>query len=105
MADKNLDKEALRAQKEAEKAAKKAKEERIKQSKPKKEGTVVTRGTATVKKFCKDFVGTCKKVVWPSRKQVVKNTLIVIAVVLILGVFIWALDLLFQFGLFQFFNN
>lgn len=56
-------------------------------------------------RFFKEVKSEMKKVVWPSRKQVVKNTLIVIAVVLILGVFIWALDLLFQFGLFQFFNN
>lgn len=56
-------------------------------------------------RFFKEVKSEMKKVVWPSRKQVVKNTLIVMAVVLILGVFIWALDLLFQFGLFQSFNN
>ena len=72
MAEKNIDKEALKAQKEAEKAAEKAKKERIKQSKPKKEGTVFSRGAGAVKKFCKDFVGTCKKVVWPTGRQVLK---------------------------------
>ena len=43
-----------------------------------------------------------KKVVWPSKKQVVNNTLIVIASVLIVGVVIWLLDLVFQYGLYQF---
>ena len=85
MADKNVDKEAL-------KAAEKAKKERIKQSKPKKEGTVVTRGTAAVKKFCKDFVGTCKKVVWPTGKQVVKNAGVVLATIAVVAVAVFAVD-------------
>ena len=55
-----------------------------------------------IAKFCKDTVGELKKVVWPSRKQVVNNTLIVIAVVLIIGIIIWAFDALFQFGIFRF---
>ena len=33
-----------------------------------------------------------KKVVWPSRKQMVNNTIIVLVCVLIVGVFIWAFD-------------
>ena len=33
-----------------------------------------------------------KKVVWPTPKQVVKNTLIVLACVLIVGAFIWVFD-------------
>ena len=33
-----------------------------------------------------------KKVVWPSRKTVIRNTLVVIAVVLVLGVLIWIFD-------------
>ena len=56
-------------------------------------------------KFFKEVKSELKKVAWPSRKQVVKNTLIVIAVVLILGIFIWALDLLFQYGLFRFISK
>ncbi len=92
MAEKNIDKEALKAQKEAEKAAEKAKKERIKQSKPKKEGTVVSRGTNAVKKFCKDFVGTCKKVVWPTGKQVLKNAGVVLATIAVLAVAVFAVD-------------
>ena len=52
-------------------------------------------------KFFKEVKSEMKKVAWPSRKQVVKNTLIVVAVVVILGVFIWLLDLLFNYGLLQ----
>ena len=92
MADKNIDKETLKAQKEAEKAAKKAKQERIKQSKPKKEGNIVTRGTAAVKKFCKDFVGTCKKVAWPTGKQVIKNSGVVLAAIAIVTLAVAAVD-------------
>ncbi len=53
-------------------------------------------------KFFKEVKSEMKKVVWPSRKQVVNNTLIVIASVLIIGVVIWLLDLVFQYGLYQF---
>jgi preprotein translocase SecE subunit len=92
MADKNIDKEALKAQKDAEKAAKKAKQERIKQSKPKKEGNIATRGVAAVKKFCKDFVGTCKKVAWPTGKQVIKNSGVVLAAIAIVTLAVAAVD-------------
>ena len=35
-----------------------------------------------------------KKVQWPSKKQTINNTLIVIACVLIVGMFIWVFDAL-----------
>lgn len=97
MADENkqVDKEALKAQKQAEKEALKAKKERIKQSKPKKEGNVFLRAGAKVKKFCKDFKGTCKKVIWPDRKTVLKNTLIVFLVTIVVGIGIWIADFAF----------
>ncbi len=50
-------------------------------------------------RFFKEVKSEMKKVVWPSRKQVVKNTLIVIAAVLIIGIIIFALDTAFGFGL------
>ena len=37
-----------------------------------------------------------KKVVWPTKKQVWNNTLIVLAVVLIAGIVICGLDMLFS---------
>lgn len=93
MAEKNVDKDTLKAQKEAEKAAEKAKKERIKQSKPKKEGNVFSRGGAAVKKFCKDFAGTCKKVVWPTGKQVFKNAGVVLATIVVIGIAVGLVDL------------
>ena len=33
-----------------------------------------------------------KKVVWPSKSQMVNNTLVVIACVVVVGLFIWAFD-------------
>ncbi len=96
----NTDKEALKSAKEAEKAAKKAKQERIKQSKPKKDGSAFSRAGKTVKKFFKDFTGTCKKIVWPSGKQVVKNSLVVLATIIVIG----AVVALFDFGLTKIFD-
>ncbi len=48
-------------------------------------------------KFFRDVVSEMKKVAWPSRKQIINNTLIVLAVVLIAAVFIFGLDTLFGF--------
>lgn len=47
--------------------------------------------------FFKDYKGEVKKVVWPGPRDVVKNTLIVFAVCLIVGGFVWLVD----FGLSQ----
>ena len=86
------DKNDLKALKEAEKAAKKAKQDRIKASKPKKEGTVFSRTGKTVSKFFKDFVGTCKKIVWPAAPEVLKNSAIVLAVIAVVGLVIFGFD-------------
>ena len=96
----NTDKEALKAAKDAEKAAKKAKQERIRQSKPKKDGSAFSRAGNTVKKFFKDFVGTCKKIVWPTGKQVVKNSLVVLATIIVIGGVVALID----FGLTKIFD-
>ncbi len=65
----------------AEKAAAKTK-------KPEKKNGFFKRMT----RFFKDLKGEFKKIVWPSKKQVVNNTLVVLAVVIVLGVFVAALD-------------
>lgn len=96
----NTDKEALKAAKEAEKAAKKAKQDRIKQSKPKKDGSAFSRAGKTVKKFFKDFTGTCKKIVWPTGKQVLKNSLVVLATIIVIGAVVALID----FGLTKIFD-
>ena len=58
----------------------------------KKSGSKIVR-------FFKEVKSEMKKVVWPTKKQVLKNTLIVIAAVVIIGLVIWGLDALFSFGL------
>ncbi len=45
-----------------------------------------------VVRFFKDYKSEVKKIVWPNRKTVVRNTLVVLAMCLILGAFIWLLD-------------
>ena len=52
-------------------------------------------------KFFKEVKSEMKKVVWPSRKQLVNNTLIVIAVVVLIGIVIAIFDTIFQFGFFK----
>ncbi|MBQ6065596.1 MAG: preprotein translocase subunit SecE [Clostridia bacterium] len=96
----NTDKDALKAAKDAEKAAKKAKQERIRQSKPKKDGNAFSRAGKAVKKFFKDFTGTCKKIVWPTGKQVVKNSLVVLATIIVIGAVVALID----FGLTKIFD-
>lgn len=43
-------------------------------------------------KWFKEMKSELKKVQWPTRKQTINNTLIVIACVIVVGVFIWAFD-------------
>lgn len=49
---------------------------------------------ARIGKWFKDMRSELKKVQWPTRKQTVNNTLIVIACVIVVGVFIWVFDYL-----------
>ena len=92
MADEKKNNDAQKTQKQLDKEALKAKKQRIKDSKPKKEGNVFQRIWAAIKKFWKDFKGTCKKVVWPDRKTVIKSTGVVILTVLVVGIGIWIVD-------------
>ncbi len=43
-------------------------------------------------KFFTDVKSELKKVVWPTRKQVVKNSAIVLSVVVIVGAFLFGID-------------
>ena len=43
-------------------------------------------------KYFRELRSELKKVVWSTPQQVVKNTLIVIACVLVVGVFVWLFD-------------
>ncbi len=50
---------------------------------------------SAVGKFFRDLVAETKKVVWPSKKQVINNTLVVLAVCVISGAALFVVDLIF----------
>ena len=47
------------------------------------------------KKWVRGYVSEFKKIVWPTRKQIVKNTVITIVMLLVVGAFVWVLDFAF----------
>ena len=51
---------------------------------------------ARVSKWFREMKIELKKVQWPSRKQTVNNTLVVIACCIVVGICIWAFDWLAQ---------
>ena len=51
-----------------------------------------SRTWARLKKYLRDVKGELKKIVWPTKKQMVNNTLVVILCVFVVGVFIWLFD-------------
>ena len=63
----------------------------------KKENWFKRTGGAICRYF-RELRSELKKVVWPTPKQVLKNTLIVAACVLVVGVFIWLFDFVARFG-------
>ena len=50
-------------------------------------------------RYFRELKSELKKVVWPTPKQVAKNTLIVVCCVLAVGVFIWLFDAVANFGI------
>ena len=48
------------------------------------------------KSFFKDFKAELKRVIWPTRKQLINNTTAVISIVLITGAIVFALDFVFE---------
>lgn len=51
----------------------------------------------SIVKYFKDARSEFKKVVWPSRKQVINNTIVVIVSMVVSGLAIWGVDTLFMF--------
>ena len=50
------------------------------------------------KHFFKDFKAELKKVIWPTPKQLVNNTVAVVTIVLITAVIVFSLDAVFDLG-------
>ena len=57
------------------------------------------RAWGAVCRYFRELKSELKKVVWPTPKQVLKNTLIVCACVLCVGVFIWVFDFVAEFAI------
>ena len=58
----------------------------------------IKRAFGSVCRYFRELRSELKKVVWPTPQQVVKNTLIVGACVLFVGIFIWIFDFVARFG-------
>ncbi len=57
------------------------------------------RAWGAVCRYFRELRSELKKVVWPTPQQVVKNTLVVLACVLVVGAFIWMFDFVARFGI------
>ena len=63
--------------------------------KKQKQGNIFSRAGKRIAKWFRELVSEGKKVVWPTGKQVVNNTWVVILCILLVGVFVWVLDIAF----------
>lgn len=68
-------------------------------SKEKKKPNFFQRVGSRIKKWFKELKSEAKKVTWPTFHQVVKNTLVVFAVVVLVGAVILLADVAFRNGL------
>ena len=57
------------------------------------------RTWGSIRRYFRELRSELKKVVWPTPQQVLKNTLIVAACVLVVGVFIWLFDAVANIGI------
>ena len=57
------------------------------------------RTWGSIRRYFRELRSELKKVVWPTPQQVLKNTLIVGACVLVVGVFIWLFDFIARLGI------
>ena len=56
---------------------------------------------AKIKKFFRDYKSEMKKIVWPTRTQVLKNTGVVLVAIIFIAVIVGVLDLVFGLGVSQ----
>ena len=64
-----------------------------------KKQNFIVRAWGAICRYFRELRSELKKVVWPTPQQVLKNTLIVLACVLVVGVFIWLFDFVAQIGI------
>ena len=87
--EQELEQEALAAQPAVEEETPKKVKAEKSDKKPKKEKKKIN----PVARWFKELRAELKKVMWPTRKQTINNTAIVIACCAVVGVFIWVFDL------------
>ena len=58
-----------------------------------------SRTFGKVAKYVRELRSELKKVVWPTYQQVLKNTLIVVVCILVVGAFIWLFDFVADLGI------
>ena len=59
----------------------------------------LVRAWGAICKYFRELRSELKKVVWSTPQQVLKNTLIVLACVVVVGVFIWVFDFVARVGI------
>ena len=64
-----------------------------------KKQNIFARAWGSICRYFRELRSELKKVVWSTPKQLLKNTLIVLACVLVVGVFIWLFDFVARFGI------
>lgn len=57
-----------------------------------KKENIFVRAGKRVSRWFREMKSELKKVVWPSKSQMINNVLVVLACVLVVGVFIWVFD-------------
>ena len=57
-----------------------------------KKSNILVRFGRAISRFFKNMIGEIKKITWPNKPTVIKNTILVIALVLVVGAFIWIAD-------------
>jgi len=55
--------------------------------------------TDRIKKFFREYKTELTRVVWPTKAQLIRNTTVVLVVIVFMAILIGALDLLFGFGI------
>ena len=88
---KAAEKAAAKAAKQEKKAARKAAKEAQKNA-AKKEGKEKLGFFAKIAKFFRDYNSEFKKLVWPTRQQLAKNSAVVLVSIVVCGTALWAID-------------
>ena len=57
------------------------------------------RTWGSIRRYFRELRSELKKVVWPTPQQVLKNTLVVAACVVCVGIFIWLFDFVARIGI------